>query len=494
MKSTAKDWDEVRSAFASSIMVDTALTSLAQNLDAPDWPIKGKEETPSKYIDLPFDEVTELLQLKGQKPERIDQLVSILKETLAFDSPFGEMVTQTEAASARDNPLLKNLAKLGIPENFPMALTALDAGTLEFCKLEKLVTLSEFAVFAQGMSQSVIVGGDFRKLLNALSNVDEATLAEVLPFRRGAKGLHLVEAVAQAAKSKDAAARVELATTWFRDELAAIEQDLAGGGSLARQFIRLGDAAMEARAAELLKPHVRLPVGAVEKKKSGFFGRLFGKYSVFDPMNESGQIRFPSARGSGGNVPVLSLRRRPVATRSPFAVSDASAAARETIKAVVSATRAPFGSAKPNPQSAELERTLRQLELTLADRERSLEEHEARLADRERDLAEMEALLIAREKLVAASRKAVPAQAAVVTPEEKAALELLRAELERQEASLKEAKQSLREREQFLDESETKLFEKVQQQQEKEIELEQRAEDLAAREQQAGMPPPAGTA
>lgn len=278
MKSTAKDWDDVRAAFATSIMVDTALSSLAQNLDAPDWPVKGKEETPSKYIDLSFEEVTEMLQLKGQKPERLDQLVSILKETLAFDSPFGEMVTQTEAASARDNPLLKNLAKLGIPENFPMALTALDAGTLEFCKLEKLSTLAEFAVFAQGMSQSVIVGGDFRKLLNALSNVDEAALADLLPFRRGAKGLHLVESIAQAVKTKDAAARVEFATTWFRDEMTALEQDLAAGGALSRHFIRLGDPALEARAAELLRPHLRLPAGAGgEKKKGGFFGRLFKK-------------------------------------------------------------------------------------------------------------------------------------------------------------------------------------------------------------------------
>jgi hypothetical protein len=259
-------------------MVDTALTSLAQNLDAPDWPIRGKDETPANYIDLNFEEVTEMLQLKGQKPERLDQLVNILKETLAFDSPFGEMVTQTEAASARDNPLLKNLAKLGIPENFPMKLTALDAGTLEFCELEKLATLAEFAVFAQGMAQNVIVGGDFRKLLNALSNVDEAALAELLPFRRGAKGLHLAEAIAQAVKTKDAVARTDLAATWFRDELAAIEQDLAGGGALARQFIRLGDPALEAKAAELLRPHLRnAPNAAAEKKKGGFFGRLFKK-------------------------------------------------------------------------------------------------------------------------------------------------------------------------------------------------------------------------
>jgi hypothetical protein len=279
MKSTAKDWDEVRSAFASSIMVDTSLNSLAQNLDGPEWPLKGKDETPAKYIDLGFEEVVELLQLKGQKPESIDQLIGILKETLAFDSPFGEMVEQTQAASERDNPLLKNLTKLNIPENFPITLTALEPATLEFCKLEKLHTLGEFAIFAQNMSQNVIVGGDFRKLLNALSHVDEAALAEVLPFRRGHKGLHLVEAVAQAVRAPDAKARTELATAWFRDELAAIEKDVGAGGSLERYFVALGNPELEKRAADLLRPHLRPATPAepvVEKKKSGFF-RWFSK-------------------------------------------------------------------------------------------------------------------------------------------------------------------------------------------------------------------------
>lgn len=256
-------------------MADTALSSLAQNLDGPDWPIKGKDETPSKYIDLSFDEVVEMLQLKGQSPDQIDQLISILKETLAFDSPFGDMVEQTAAASERDNVVLKNMAKLGIPENFPIALTALEPGTQEFCKLEKLSTLGEFAVFAQGMSQNVIVGGDFRKLLNALSHVDESSLGEVLPFRRGHKGLHLIEALAKAANAPDATVRAEIATTWFRDELSALEKDLAAGGSLERHFVVVGDPAVEKRAVELLRPHLRLPAAATaaaQKKKSGLFG------------------------------------------------------------------------------------------------------------------------------------------------------------------------------------------------------------------------------
>ena len=48
-------------AFASSIMVDTQISSLAQNLDGDPWPVKSKEETPSIYIDLSYDEALELL-------------------------------------------------------------------------------------------------------------------------------------------------------------------------------------------------------------------------------------------------------------------------------------------------------------------------------------------------------------------------------------------------------------------------------------------------
>jgi hypothetical protein len=191
-----------------------------------------------------------------------------------------------------------------------------------------------------------------------------------------------------------------------------------------------------------------------------------------DPSN----IRFPGKKVETlGN---LSLRRR-AETVSPFTVSEASAQARESIRAIVSATRPPMGgrSAAEDARVAELERSLRQLELKLAERERLVQEREARLQEFERELAEAEALLAAREQLVAASRKSTPVH---VSPEEKAALEALRAELEHQEAVLKETQISLREREKFMEESESRLFEKVQGQQEREIELDQREEDLKA--------------
>ena len=72
MNTTAKDWDDVRTAFSTSIMVDTSINSLAQNLDGPEWPIKAKDDTPARYIDLSFDEVVEHLEMLVQTaPHRL---------------------------------------------------------------------------------------------------------------------------------------------------------------------------------------------------------------------------------------------------------------------------------------------------------------------------------------------------------------------------------------------------------------------------------------
>ncbi len=295
MKYTSKQWDEIRGSFSTSIMVDTPIHSLAQNLEGPEWPIKDKRDTPAGYIDLTYGEAQELLASKGQPMECFDQLVDILKETLAFDNPFGDMVEQTAVSAERDNPLLKNMARLEIPEGFPIEFTSLQSSTLDFCRLEKITTLGQFAVFAQGLSQAVIVGGDFRGLLNALSHVDEPALAKYLPFRPGHKGLHLVEALAQQARTispeqrallltkpafvnpsvREAAARL---ATYFATERAAIRTQVASGAALSRSLVIINDPQIETLVAALLLPHVKAdtPVVVVSKKKS-WFSRLFSR-------------------------------------------------------------------------------------------------------------------------------------------------------------------------------------------------------------------------
>ncbi len=189
------------------------------------------------------------------------------------------MVAQSEASALKDNQLLKNLAKLEIPENFPIGLTALSSDTIEFCKLEHLQTLGEFCIFAQGMSQNVIVGGDFRKLLNALSHIDESSLAETLPFRMGARGLHLPEALVQASKATAPLKRATQAVEWFSAEFEQFKKDLKAGGTMERYLSVLANPAAEKRAAEMLAPLLKSG-GAAGTKKGGFFGslgRIFGK-------------------------------------------------------------------------------------------------------------------------------------------------------------------------------------------------------------------------
>jgi hypothetical protein len=286
---TARDWDKVRLDFHTSIMVDTALSSLAQNLDGVDWPLSGEDETPAKYIDLSFEELCICPGLSGHR-EHIDHLIGILEETLAFDNPFGEMVAQSAAAAEEDNPLLKTLTRLEIPTDFPIEATLLSADVKAFCQMENITTLAEFAHFAQAMPPQVVVGGDFRTLLNALAHVNEEALAAILPFRVGSKGLHLPEALGQLIDSLAPAERLALlkrngvklneaesesAASVDRAELAELQESLQqravqmqklfptevlelpvvikDHGSLERYLVVLGDPQKEVLVAKLLE-------------------------------------------------------------------------------------------------------------------------------------------------------------------------------------------------------------------------------------------------
>ncbi len=286
----ANQWDSVRTSFSTSIMVDTALSSLAENLDGPEWPGAGKKDTPADYIDLPFADAVELLKGRGYPDTAMEQLIEILRETSAFDDPFGDMVEHSAAAAEAENPVLDNLRKLGIPADFPIALSNLSKDAKEFCELEKLSTLAEFAVFAQGMSQNVIVGGDFKTLLNALSHIDEQAIAQFLPFRPGMKGLHLVEGIGGIARSLrsieqdklksggepsiETAAAVGKLAKHFSDDLEAIKSRVAAGGEPSREVMVLQNPTIEPIVERLLAEHLPQRPPA---KKTGWLGRLFGR-------------------------------------------------------------------------------------------------------------------------------------------------------------------------------------------------------------------------
>jgi len=201
-----------------------------------------------------------------------------------------------------------------------------------------------------------------------------------------------------------------------------------------------------------------------------------------------GSIKFP-AKPTGSLKPLVLPRRVNPLQRAQEA-SQATAAARKSIGAIMSSSRAPWGckGALSGAQVEELEKALRALEAKVGEREMALADAENKLAERDRALAETEALLQAREKVIDAMRRENSASANnSVNPEEMEALSKLKEELDRQEASLKEQRDALQEREDFLNQSETSLFEKMQAQQEKETELEQKEEDLKRLARQVGV-------
>jgi hypothetical protein len=316
-KFTAQEWDDIRKRFHHSIMADTSLHSLAQNLDTADWPVKGEDETPSKYIDFNYQELLMLPEIAGNE-KRADHLIGILKETLAFDDPFGDMVAQVEESASKENPVLKTLGRLGIPEGYPLTLVNLTEATRIVCTSEGVKTIGEFANLAQQMSTRVVIGGDFRALLNALSHGDEAGIGQFLPFRKGASGLHLPEALGLAAASvarseqlalarnygaklsgpdaataasiaaeaqTKAAQRIQIATTstleWFKDATTALIDKVNAGGSLERELVVIGDPAREAIAAHAFRQaagnRLKSAPPAEPARKGGLFSRLFGR-------------------------------------------------------------------------------------------------------------------------------------------------------------------------------------------------------------------------
>ena len=319
-------------------MAETSLVSLAQNLDMEEWPVAGEEEKPTKYIDYTWDELLMLPENEG-KTERISQLVSILKETLAFDDPFGDMVAQVvEETSSKENPILKTLSRLGIQHDFPLELAQFSSGTRAVCASEGINTIGEFANLGQQMATRVVLGGDFRNALNALTHGDEEGIGHFLPYRRGSSGLHLPEAIgliaatlsrpeqlaygkylgaklsaaeaATPAATKEQAAALEaslraktlLAFGWFKEQRAELLKKMVEGTTLERYFLLLNDTAREAIAIRLAStvmlpelerrkvaaapapvakaPAMKAPVTkapVIPQARKGFWARLFGR-------------------------------------------------------------------------------------------------------------------------------------------------------------------------------------------------------------------------
>lgn len=306
-----QEWDAIRERFKSSMMVGTEMAKLASNVDRV-WPLKGRDEVPLKYLPLTLEEL-HMLPGIAEQPKRIRLMVDIFEETMAFDDPFGEMAEQVDSSSRHDDKPLKVLKDLGIPKDYPMDLCNITAETRKFCEDEDLKTIGDFLLFAQNMAQNVVVGGDFRAMLNSFTSQDERAISQFLPYRPNFSGLHLPEALGHIARGLSPEEFVFLLQRFGgkpsdeqkqiralnQAEVTALEERLKSQshklfGFFEQETVELAEIVREGGARKeryfmvLNDPQLETVAGAVaaimtgqasagKARKKGFFARLFGR-------------------------------------------------------------------------------------------------------------------------------------------------------------------------------------------------------------------------
>lgn len=273
---TSAEWDELRHAFGRSLLANTSLAALAENIDGCVWPVAGEHETPAAYLDLTHSEVLARLTRQALPPTQLDTLAEILRGTLAFDESFGEMVQVAGKAEADLDPVARNLERLGIPPDFPVALCQFKPTTLDFCQREKIVVVADFLAFARTTTSQVIVASEFRDLLNAVSHIDELTISRHLPFRPKSTGLHFLEGLALIVRGlrEDQREQILLAPAtlpgplqvrrqalalYFADQVRALREAFAAGTPLSRLVAPLDELLIEPAVAALLQLQLTSP-------------------------------------------------------------------------------------------------------------------------------------------------------------------------------------------------------------------------------------------
>ncbi|MEO0509597.1 MAG: hypothetical protein AAF065_07035 [Verrucomicrobiota bacterium] len=307
-KYTAEEWNHIRKRFFHSILNETEVAKLGQNVGVS-WPFKGSDETPAKYIEYEFEELESVPGLVG-KMSRIKALMDILRETLAFDDPFGDMVDTVETESREDDTFERILTRIQVPTNYPADFIHFSEETKDLLTKEGVETLIECVHFGQKIARNAVIGGDLKSFLNSLSHKDEVGIARHIPYRRGERGLHLAEAIGLISEDMTEVAQLHLMSKggvtlsdeetlklnssselqieasvkkaldqvadigeWFSTEAADLETVFGTGGSPERYFIMINEPRRERIAVQLAK----LQFAPEEEKKSGFLGRLFGR-------------------------------------------------------------------------------------------------------------------------------------------------------------------------------------------------------------------------
>lgn len=302
---TSSEWDTLRYHFQDSPMARTSLKKLAKDM-GEQWPIRGKGETPEKYIGQTLEALGEMPEFYG-KGNRLPLLCTILKETLGLDDPFSDMVRHFDEVSRKGDEALLALQELEVPEDFPVEFANFSDDTLRLCQAEKIETIGRFVQFAQESARTVVISGDYRLFLNSLIQRDIKGLRAFLPLREGESGLFLAETIGHLASrlsERQAASLLEayqISTTrpaWSPEKalsrhettaLIAETKDVlqsrfemmpdqaqqlrhavqSGEAACVRFFISLGDADIEG-----LSMAIAMAAFEVKPRHKGLFGRM----------------------------------------------------------------------------------------------------------------------------------------------------------------------------------------------------------------------------
>ena len=293
VKTTAAQWDAARKACAKSMLIDVKLSSLAENLELPSWPLNGKDETPGKYLEFTLEELSVMTEFHS-KPQLIDRLYTIINENMAHDEEFEDMVDPINKNLDKTDVLLQVLRKLDIPLDYPFELLMLPKAVRETAPRDQVKTLGQFVQFYQKISEKGVVLGEIKTILQAISAADEPRLATWMPLRPGAKGFHLIEAIALIIKTLDQDALKSLIkkygkkldqqddyllkntwqglaknaektiqdsipalVDWFKSDIEEVRAIVASGGAmdLDRYLLPLGDSDLELIVAHALIQH-----------------------------------------------------------------------------------------------------------------------------------------------------------------------------------------------------------------------------------------------
>lgn len=305
-KYSAEEWEHFRKRFSESILKTTEIAELGRNVGIS-WPFKGSGETPEKYIQFDFEELQSVPGLIGKK-RRVKDLMDVLREILAFDDPFLDMMDTVEEKDSEDRIYQRVLKKLEISENYPVNLMFFSPATRELLYNNNIKTLMGAINFGKGTALRAKGSNDLQSFINSLALINENTIMNHLPFRTGRSGLHLPEATGLLVRDLEAPIRIEFLDqagmrltdsemsiknevvqnsleaslkivlmrfnelcSWFEQQTVELKELYDGSStSIERYFLPINDPEAERVAIALFMVYF----GGSRKAKDGIFGKV----------------------------------------------------------------------------------------------------------------------------------------------------------------------------------------------------------------------------